>query len=218
MGIRKSLKGSPKNSNIAAADALAWLVKEGANKNTSGKYYYITRIIRDIIDSDMTPKQGEMFGMYYLKNMTVIDISNALERGKSTVSRVINTGRNHFDKNFNRYAVNHITVIGEDGLLGEYVEVFKKKEKINTPDDENSVHTQTSVSGKNSAPNPYVEMSEQYEETIAFIERRISQLREKLKSPSLNYLERKPIYQRIKALEQELTELHNSAHEVTKYV
>lgn len=205
MKIRKRLNGSSKYPNIAAADALAWLVKVGANKNTSGRYYYLTRIIRDIIDNDMTQRQGEMFGMYYLKNMTVTDISNALERNKSTVSREINRGRNYFDKNLHQYAVNHITVIGEDGLLGEYVEVFKKK-KIDTPDDENSV------------PNPYAEMSEQYEETIAFIERRISQLSEQLKSPSLNYLERQPLYRRKAELEKELEELHRSSVSVRKYV
>lgn len=216
MKIRKRLNGSQQYSNIAAADALAWLVKEGANKNTSGKYYYITRIIRDIIDNYMTQRQGEMFGMYYLKNMTVIDISNALERNKSTVSREINRGRRYFDKNLNQYAVNHITVICGDELLGEYVEVFKKK-KIDTPDDENNVPS-NDIRSKNSDPNPYAEMSEQYEETIAFIERRISQLREKLKSPSLSYLERKPIYQRIKTLEDELAELHSDAHTVTKYI
>lgn len=165
---------------------------------------YMRKVIGDIMVHEMTDKQAQIASMYYFGGMNVVEISGLLDVNKSTVSRILNAADRRISKNIGHYKAECIHIIDETDtpkVISHISRVYKVRDEPKPNDTKQS----------------YSEMSDQYEETIAFIESRIRQLDKQLKSPSLNYLKRKPLYQRKLMLEQELSELYGTAHKVGQY-
>lgn len=55
----------------------------------------MTAAVRQAIASELTPRQGQLVHMYYIKQMQMQDIADELGLHISTVSRTIKRGREH---------------------------------------------------------------------------------------------------------------------------
>lgn len=67
--------------------------------NNSEKHRLMLKIMRSIIENELTERQRQMIGLYYFKNMNIPEIAALLKVNRSTVSRTISRGRrNIMDK------------------------------------------------------------------------------------------------------------------------
>ena len=165
---------------------------------------YMRKIVGDIIVHEMTDRQAQIESLYYFGGMNVVEISGLLDVNRSTISRILSAADKRISKNIGQYKAECIHIIDATDtpkVISHISRVYKIRDEPKPNDTKQS----------------YSEMSDQYEETIAFIESRIRQLDKQLKSPSLTYLEKKPIRLRKKTLEQELSELYDTAHKVGQY-
>ncbi len=165
---------------------------------------YMRKIVGDIIMHEMTDRQAQIASMYYFGGMNVVEISGLLDVNRSTISRILNAADRRISKNIGQYKAECIHIIDETDtpkVISHISRVYKIRDEPKP----------------NGTYWSYRGMSNQYEETIAFIESRIRQLDKQLKSPSLTYPEKKPLRLRIKMLEQELSELYDTAHKVGQY-
>ena len=166
---------------------------------------YMRKIVEDIMVHEMTDRQAQIASLYYFGGMNVVEISELLGVNRSTVSRILKAAKECISKNIRHYRAECIHIIDATNtpeVISHISMVYKIHDKPKPKD----------------CKKVYAETSNQYEETIAFIESRIRQLDKQLKLSSLNYLEKKTIRLRKKMLELELIELHRSAYKVGKYI
>ena len=168
---------------------------------------YMRKIIEDILVNELTTRQQKIAALYFASNKdaSMREVSESVDRGTVSVGNSVNTIKKAIAKNIGRYSVECIHIVDvtdKPEFVKDITRVYKKERP---PKEEKTVRA-------------YKEVYNEYEETIAFIESRIKQINAELKKPGITYLERGGLLQRKKMLEQELTELHSSAHKVTKYI
>jgi RNA polymerase sigma-70 factor (ECF subfamily) len=56
------------------------------------------KIIHQVINSELTPRQREILILYFIKNYNTVEISKLLSVNKSTVSRTLNRAINNIKK------------------------------------------------------------------------------------------------------------------------
>lgn len=61
--------------------------------NNSEKHRLMLKIMRNIIENELTDRQRQMIGLYYFKRMNIPEIAELLKVNRSTVSRTISRGR-----------------------------------------------------------------------------------------------------------------------------
>ena len=62
-------------------------------QSNSDKHRLILKIMRGIIENELTSRQREMIILYYFKKMNIPEIAETLDVNRSTVSRTISRGR-----------------------------------------------------------------------------------------------------------------------------
>lgn len=168
---------------------------------------YMRKIIADILVNELTTRQQRIAALYFAaeRDASMREVSGSFELSSASVSNSVKTIKQAVAKNIGRYSVEciHIVDVTDKPVFVKDITYVYKKER--PPKEEKTVKA-------------YKGVYNEYEETIAFIESRIKQITEELKKPGTTYLERGGLLQRKKMLEQELTELHNTAHKVTKYL
>jgi len=91
--LQKRLKNSFPCGDIADADKrIMELIGENGTDN-SQKHRLMIKIVRDIVENELTERQRQMIGLYYYKRMNVTEIAEMLGVNRSTVSRTISRGR-----------------------------------------------------------------------------------------------------------------------------
>ncbi len=68
------------------------LIGETVTDN-SQKHRLMIKIVRDIVENELTERQRQMIGLYYYKRMNIPEIAELLGVNRSTVSRTISRGR-----------------------------------------------------------------------------------------------------------------------------
>lgn len=168
---------------------------------------YMRKIIADILVNELTTRQQRIAALYFAakRDASMREVSGRVDLRETSVCNSVKTIKQAVAKNIGRYSVECIHIVDvtdKPEFVKDITYVYKKERP---PKEEKTVKA-------------YKGMYNEYEETIAFIESRIKQITAELKKPGTTYLERGGLLQRKKMLEQELTELHNTAHKVTKYI
>lgn len=65
----------------------------GEAQSNSEKRRMILKIMRSVIENELTERQSEMITLYYFKQMNIPEIAEMLGVNRSTVSRTISRGR-----------------------------------------------------------------------------------------------------------------------------
>jgi len=65
----------------------------GENGPGEGKRSLMIKILRNIIENELSERQRQMIGLYYFSRMNIPEIAEKLGVNRSTVSRTISRGR-----------------------------------------------------------------------------------------------------------------------------
>lgn len=86
------------DAEFCADKAITELIGGGESTN-SEKHRLMLKIMRSIIEHELTERQREMIALYYFKGLNIPEIADLLKVNRSTVSRTISRGRrNILDK------------------------------------------------------------------------------------------------------------------------
>ncbi len=90
--MQKRLKnGFPGEAEFCADKRIAALIGEiGPGE---GKRSLMIKILRNIIENELSERQRQMIGLYYFSRMNIPEIAEKLGVNRSTVSRTISRGR-----------------------------------------------------------------------------------------------------------------------------
>lgn len=166
---------------------------------------YMRKIIGDIFVNELTENQQKLAAVYFVgSNISMKEAANILGVGTTAVADGISRIKKRVARNIERYKVECVHIID----VTDTPKIVKDVTKVYKIKRDEKEQKQKAI---------YIRVYNEYEETISFIRSRIKQLNEQLKSPSLTYLEKKPIRLRKQMLEQELSELHRAAHKVGQY-
>lgn len=78
-------------AEFCADKRIAELIGDG---DTDGdKHRLMIKIMRNIIENELTERQRQMIGLYYFKRVNIPQIAEMLGVNRSTVSRTISRGR-----------------------------------------------------------------------------------------------------------------------------
>ena len=168
---------------------------------------YMRKIIADIFVNVLTKRQQQVAALYFADatEKSIRQVKDELNNGcERNTHSVIQTIKKAVAKNISRYSVEciHIVDVTDKPDLVKDVTVVYRKDRSQKEEQQVKV---------------YKEVYNEYEDTIALIQNRIKLINEKMKLPGTTFTERKSLMQRKKMLEQELMDLHRSAHIVGKY-
>ncbi len=79
-------------AEFCADKRLEELMGNGESSN-SDKHRLMLKIMRNVIENELTERQRLMIGLYYFKQMNIPEIAEKLGVNRSTVSRTISRGR-----------------------------------------------------------------------------------------------------------------------------
>lgn len=60
---------------------------------TGGKQSLMIKIMRSVIENELSERQRQMIGLYYFRRMNIPEIAEMLGVNRSTVSRTLSRGR-----------------------------------------------------------------------------------------------------------------------------
>lgn len=80
------------DAEFCADKNIAALIGDEEQSN-SDKHRLILKIMRGIIENELTERQREMIVLYYFKRVNIPEIAEMLGVNRSTVSRTISRGR-----------------------------------------------------------------------------------------------------------------------------
>ena len=63
------------------------------DSETGGKQSLMIKIMRSVIENELSERQRQMIGLYYFRRMNVPEIAEMLGVNRSTVSRTLSRGR-----------------------------------------------------------------------------------------------------------------------------
>lgn len=90
--MQKRLKNDfPGEAEFCADKHIAALI--GENGSGEGKRSLMIKILRNIIENELSERQRHMIGLYYFSRMNIPEIAEKLGVNRSTVSRTISRGR-----------------------------------------------------------------------------------------------------------------------------
>lgn len=90
--MQKRLKnGFPGEAEFCADKRIAALI--GENGSGGDKRGLMIKILRNIIENELSERQRQMIGLYYFSRMNIPEIAEKLGVNRSTVSRTISRGR-----------------------------------------------------------------------------------------------------------------------------
>ncbi len=79
-------------AEFCADKRIAELIGDGGADN-SEKHRMMIKIMRNIIENELSERQRQMIGLYYFERMNIPEIAAKLGVNRSTVSRTISRGR-----------------------------------------------------------------------------------------------------------------------------
>lgn len=79
-------------AEFCADKKIAALIGDEESSN-SEKHRLMLKIMRNIIENELSGRQRQMIGLYYFEKMNIPEIAAALGVNRSTVSRTISRGR-----------------------------------------------------------------------------------------------------------------------------
>ncbi|MCM1022946.1 MAG: sigma-70 family RNA polymerase sigma factor [Prevotella sp.] len=78
-------------AEFSADKRIAELIGDGEPDND--KHKLMIKILRNVVENELTERQRQMIGLYYFKRMNIPEIAETLGLNRSTVSRTISRGR-----------------------------------------------------------------------------------------------------------------------------
>lgn len=91
-------------AEFCADKKIAALIGE-VESNNSEKHRMMIKIMRDIIENELSERQRQMICLYYYSRMNIPEIAEMLGVNRSTVSRTISRGRRNIMEKM-KYFVN----------------------------------------------------------------------------------------------------------------
>lgn len=91
-------------AEFCADKKIAALIGE-VESNNSEKHRMMIKILRDIVENELSERQRQMIGLYYYSRMSIPEIAEMLGVNRSTVSRTISRGRRNIMEKM-KYFVN----------------------------------------------------------------------------------------------------------------
>lgn len=80
------------DAEFLADKRISEIIGDGSESN-SARYSLILKVLRSVIENEISERQRQMITLYYFQKMNIPEIANELCVNKSTVSRTISRGR-----------------------------------------------------------------------------------------------------------------------------